>query len=73
MRVRNARGASGSKRTGGSYMSMPGIWEIIIIAVVLIILFGGNKAMATVKDLGREVYQLKKKVDGLDDIKKGKF
>jgi Sec-independent protein translocase protein TatA len=54
-------------------MSMPGIWEIVIIAVILIILFGGNRAMSTIKDLGREVYQLKKKVDDLEDLKKGKF
>jgi len=54
-------------------MSMPGMWEIIIIAVMLVILFGGNRAMATVRDLGREVYQLRKKVDDINDIKKGKF
>ncbi len=54
-------------------MSMPGIWELIIIVLILIVLFGGGKAMGTIKDLGREVYGLKKKIDDLEDIKKGKF
>jgi len=52
---------------------MPGIWEIVIIILILIIIFGGGKAMGTIRDLGREVYSLKKKLNDLDDIKKGKF
>mgnify|MGYP000916642628 CR=1 FL=1 len=54
-------------------MGMPGIWELVIIVLVLIILFGGNKAMSTIRGLGKEVYDIKKKLDDLDDIKRGKF
>jgi len=29
--------------------------------------------MGTIKNLGREVYDIKKKLDDINDIKKGKF
>ncbi len=52
---------------------MPGMWELIIIVLILVVLFGGTKAMGTIKNLGREVYDIKKKLDDINDIKKGKF
>jgi Sec-independent protein translocase protein TatA len=54
-------------------MTMPGIWELIIIGLILVALLGGGKAMGAIKDLGKEVYGLKRKLDDLEDIKKGKF
>ncbi len=52
---------------------MPGLWELVIIVLILVILFGGTKAMGAVKSLGKEVYDIKKKLDDINDIKKGKF
>jgi Sec-independent protein translocase protein TatA len=54
-------------------MRLPGIWELVIIALILIVIFGGSKAMTGMKGLGRELYGIKKKLDDLDNIKKGKF
>lgn len=50
-------------------MSMPGIWELIIILLIIIVLFGGNKAFATIKEMGREVQKIKKKLEDFEDIK----
>ncbi|HPV99355.1 MAG: twin-arginine translocase TatA/TatE family subunit [Spirochaetota bacterium] len=52
---------------------MPGMWELIIIVLILVVLFGGSRAMDTIKSLGREVYDIRKRLDDINDIKKGKF
>ncbi len=49
---------------------MPGMWELVIIVLILVVLFGGTKAMGTIKNLGREVYDIKKKLDDINDIKR---
>jgi len=51
-------------------MGMPGIWEILIIVLILIVIFGGNRSMSIIRDLGKEVFDLKKKLKDLDDIRK---
>lgn len=48
-------------------ISFPGGAEWLVIIGVIVLLFGGSKAMSSVKDMGKEVYKLKKDVD---DIKK---
>lgn len=55
---------------GGVVMGMPGIWEILIIVLILIVIFGGNRSMSIIRDLGKEVFDLKKKLKDLDDIRK---
>ena len=47
---------------------LPGSGELIVIAIIAIVLFGGGKAISSAKKLGKEVFELKKNVD---DIKKG--
>jgi Sec-independent protein translocase protein TatA len=51
-------------------MGMPGIWEILIIVLILIVIFGGNRSMSIIRDLGKEVLDLKKKFKDLDDRRK---
>lgn len=46
---------------------MPGGGELLIIIAIIVVLFGSNKALSAAKDLGREVYRLKKDVDNLKD------
>ncbi len=49
---------------------IPGGWELLIIIGIGVILFGGGKAAASLKTLGKEVYKVKKDVDDIkDDIK----
>ena len=47
--------------------NLPGGGEWLVIIAIIIVLFGGSKAMSSVKDLGKEVYKLKKDVDDLKD------
>ncbi len=51
-------------------LGMPSGWELIIIIAVVIILFGGNKAIDRVRDLGKDVYKVKKEIDDLKDMNK---
>jgi Sec-independent protein translocase protein TatA len=46
---------------------LPGGGELLVIIGIIALLFGGSKAMSSVKDLGKEVYKLKKDVDDLKD------
>jgi len=46
---------------------MPGGGELLVISAIIVVLFGSNKALSAVKDLGKEVYRLKKDVDDLKD------
>ena len=48
-------------------MSIPGGWELLLIVVVVAVLFGGNRAVSVVKNMGREIYKVKKDVDDLKD------
>lgn len=50
--------------------NLPGGGEWLVIIAVIALLFGGSRAMSSVKDLGKEIHKLKKDVDDLkDDIK----
>ncbi len=46
---------------------MPGGGELLVIIAIIVVLFGSNKALSAAKDLGKEVYKLKKDVDDLKD------
>ncbi|MCK7497083.1 MAG: twin-arginine translocase TatA/TatE family subunit [Comamonadaceae bacterium] len=46
---------------------MPGGGEWLVIIGVIALLFGGSKAMSSVKDLGKEVIKLKKDVEDIKD------
>ena len=51
-------------------MTIPGGWEWIVIILVIIILFGGNKAVSSIKKAGSEFYKVKKDIDNIKDITK---
>jgi|GEM_PF-422835 len=45
-------------------ISLPGGWELILIAAIIVVLFGGTKALSS---LGRGIYSVKKEVDDIKD------
>jgi Sec-independent protein translocase protein TatA len=49
---------------------LPGGWEIVIIAVIIIILFSGSRASSTIKKMGQGIYKAKKEVDEIKDLTK---
>jgi len=58
------------RHKGASIMlpfNLPGGGEWLVIIAIIVVLFGGSRAMSSVKDLGKEVYKLKKDVDDLKD------
>ena len=60
----------GEKNEGALFMfpfQMPGGGELLVIIAIIVVLFGSSKAFSTAKDLGKEVYRLKKDVDDLKD------
>ena len=49
-------------------MNMPGIGELIIIFMIVLLLFGAGKIPTIAKDLGKGINQFKKAMSGeLDD------
>lgn len=46
---------------------MPGGGELLVIIAIIAVLFGSSRALNAAKDLGKEVYRLKKDVDDLKD------
>ena len=46
-----------------------GTWEIIIIVLVVLLLFGGKKIPELMKGLGKGVKNFKDGVNGIDDKK----
>ena len=44
-----------------------GLWEIVIIALVVLLLFGGKKIPELMKGLGKGVKSFKDGMNGLDD------
>ena len=47
--------------------NLPGGGEWLVIIGLIALLFGGSKAMSSVKDLGKEVVKLKKDVEDIKD------
>ena len=46
-----------------------GTWEIIIIVLVVLLLFGGKKIPELMKGLGKGVKSFKDGVNGVDEVK----
>ena len=46
-----------------------GIWEILIIALVILLLFGGKKIPELMKGIGKGVRSFKDGVNGVEDEK----
>ncbi len=49
---------------------MPGIWEIVIIALILLLLFGGKKIPELMRGLGRGVKEFKDAQNGEESKEK---
>ncbi|MCR5445021.1 MAG: twin-arginine translocase TatA/TatE family subunit [Bacteroidales bacterium] len=49
-----------------------GTWEIILIVLVVLLLFGGKKIPELMKGLGKGVKSFKDGVNGVDDKKEDK-
>lgn len=45
-----------------------GIWEIILIVLVILLIFGGKKIPELMRGIGKGVNNFKKGVKGKDDI-----
>ncbi len=50
--------------------SLPGGWELVLIIVIIIVLFKGNRAGKIIKDMGKGIYKAKKEVDEIKNITK---
>ena len=53
-------------------MRMPGFWEIIIILIVLLVLFGGKKIRTMGSDLGESLKGFKKAIKDDDAASESK-
>ena len=51
-------------------MGIPGGWELLVIAIVVLLLFGGKKIPEFMKGLGKGVKNFKDGINGVDDEKK---
>ena len=56
-----------------TYAAMPGGWEMVVIAIVILLLFGAKKLPELAKGLGQGIREFKGAVDGvkdeIDDVK----
>jgi len=50
-------------------MNLPGGWEWILIIAIIVILFGGGRAVASMKKAGSEIYRIKKDIDDIKNVK----
>ncbi len=48
-------------------MGMPGIWELVIIFLIVLLVFGAGKIPKIAKDVGSGIKEFKKAVTGNDD------
>ena len=51
-------------------MSLPGGWEVVLVIIVIAILFGGPKAIDSLKSTGKGLYKAKKELDDIKNITK---
>jgi sec-independent protein translocase protein TatA len=45
-------------------MGMPGIWELVIIFLIILIVFGAGKIPRIAKDIGSGIKEFKKAISG---------
>ena len=50
-----------------TYAAMPGGWEMVVIAIVIVLLFGAKKLPELAKGLGQGIREFKGAVDGVKD------
>ena len=50
-----------------NYAAMPGGWEMVVIAIVILLLFGAKKLPELAKGLGQGIREFKGAVDGVKD------
>ena len=50
-------------------MSMPGVWELAIIFLIVLVLFGAGKIPKIAKDIGGGIREFKKSLSGESDDK----
>jgi len=50
-----------------TYAAMPGGWEMVVIAIVILLLFGAKKLPELAKGLGQGIREFKGAVDGVKD------
>lgn len=50
-------------------MSMPGIWELAIIFLIVLVLFGAGKIPKIAKDIGGGIREFKRSLSGESDPK----
>ena len=49
----------------------PGVWEIVLILVVILVLFGGKKLPELARGMGKGLREFKKELSGVkDDVEK---
>ncbi len=48
-------------------MILPGHWEVVIIVLAILLLFGGKKIPELMKGLGSGIREFKKGTQGLED------
>jgi len=51
-------------------IQLPGGWEIILLVVIIAVIFGGEKAVNSMKSAGKSLYKVKKEVDDIKDLTK---
>ncbi|HNR87605.1 MAG TPA: twin-arginine translocase TatA/TatE family subunit [Spirochaetota bacterium] len=53
-------------------MGMPGMWELVIIFLIVLLVFGAGKIPKLAKDIGSGIREFKKSVSGEDDSRSQK-
>ncbi|HSV95681.1 MAG TPA: twin-arginine translocase TatA/TatE family subunit [Spirochaetota bacterium] len=48
-------------------MGMPGIWELVIIFLIVLLVFGAGKIPKIAKDVGSGIREFKKSITGEDE------
>lgn len=48
-------------------MSMPGIWELVIIFFIVLLVFGAGKIPKIAKDIGGGIKEFKKSLNGTSE------
>jgi len=51
---------------------VPGHWELLIVALVILLLFGGARLPSLMRNLGRSATEFKKGMSGIEDDKSSK-